>query len=83
MKRWKNTRTTTIVILIIFVLYLLYKMYLCTKMSYPHDSLGVTMYNWFDQFQLELAFIAYIFGIPMIVDITLLILSIIKIKKQN
>ncbi len=83
MKRWKNTRTTTIVILIIFVLYLLYKMYLCTKMSYPHDSLGVTMYNWFDQFQLELAFIAYIFGIPMIIDITLLVLSIIKIKKHN
>jgi hypothetical protein len=53
------------------------------RMSYPHDSLGVTMYNWFDQFQLELAFIAYIFGIPMIVDITLLVLSIKKLKKHN
>ena len=83
MKKWKIIRTVTIVILILFALFVLYKMFLCMKMSYPHDSLGVTMYNWFDQFQLELAFIAYIFGIPMIIDITLLVLSIKKIKKHN
>lgn len=52
-------------------------------MEYPHPMLGIDAHNWGDQFRTDLLFILYLFGIPLIIDIVLLVISIVKLKNKN
>lgn len=83
MKKWRITRSITIVLLVIFLLYLLIDAIFCMNMTYPHPMLGVDALNWVDQFSVDLLFIAIIWGVPLIVDIVLMVVSIIKIKNDR
>lgn len=81
MKKWKIIEIVTIIILVVFVMYLVFDAVTCTQMDYPHPMLGIEAYTWIDQFSVDLYFILIIFGLPIMIDIILLIVSIIKLKK--
>lgn len=52
-------------------------------MEYPHPMLGLDAYNWLDQFKTDLIITLYLFGIPLLIDIILLVISIIKLKNRQ
>jgi len=83
MKKWKIINKISIVIILIFVVFLIYNLISCYmyKGNYPYPALGIDINNWYEQFCLNMYFICYICGIPLLVDIILLIISIIKLKK--
>ena len=85
MKKWKITLYITSILIIIFLIFVFTNAILCytAKVSYPYPALGFDVHNWFEQFYINLSFILYIAGLPIIIDITFLIISIIKIKKQK
>ena len=82
MKKWKLIRAITTVILIIFIVIVLWNFIsdYTAKVKYPYPALGIDINNWFDRFCMNLGFLLYIGGIPMIIDIVFMIISIIKIK---
>ena len=82
MKNWKLIKIITSIILIFSILYLIYDAISCMNMKYPHPMLGADAMTWIDQFMTDLWFFATIFGIPLIIDIVLLIKSIKNTKKQ-
>lgn len=49
-------------------------------MSYPHPMLGIDAHNWIEQFTVDITFIMIIWGVPLIIDVVLIIISINKIK---
>ena len=84
MKKWKIVRTLTISILCIFVLYSIYLANVCynSNRSYPYEAFGAVMINnWFESFMLGMMLRLYILGVPLIIDIIFMIVSIKKIKK--
>ena len=83
MKKWKTIRTITTLIIIIFIVIVLWNLIssYTAKVTYPYPALGIDINNWLDRFCLNMGFILYIGGIPIIIDIVLMIISIIKIKK--
>lgn len=84
MKKWKIIRILTISILCIFALYSIYIASECYKSNsiYPYEALGAVMINnWVEAFWLEMMLRLYILGIPLIINIIFMIVSIIKIKK--
>lgn len=81
MKKWKIVKTITIVILILAIAYLLYDLFICLSIDYPVPMLGVDAYNWTDLFLVDCMFFFFVFGIPLVIDIILLIVSLVKIKK--
>lgn len=81
MKKWKIIKIVTIIIPIIFMLNVIIDIIACMNMSYPHPSLGIDTHNWFEQFQIDMAFIMLYWIIPLIVDVILLVVSIKKTKK--
>ena len=83
MKKWKRIRTITTLIIIIFIVIVLWNLISAytAKVTYPYPALGIDINNWLDRFCLNMGFILYIGGIPIIIDIVLMIISIIKIKK--
>ena len=84
MKKWKKIRVLTISILCIFVFYSIYIAIVCCKMNYPYEALGaVKINNWLEAFGLEMMFRLFILGIPLIINIIFLIVSIIKTKKYQ
>ena len=85
MKKWKTIRTITTLILIIFIVIVLWNLISAytAKVTYPYPALGIDINNWFDRFCLNIGFVLYIIGIPMIIDVVLMIISIIKIKKSR
>ncbi len=83
MKKWKIIRGITIGILILFFIRIIVDIIICMNMKYPHPMLGIDAYKWTDQFAVDMVFAFYIFGIPLIIDIVLLIISIVKIKKYK
>lgn len=83
MKKWKNVRIVTVTILVLFVLYLIIDVITCINMEYPHPMLGLDAYNWLDQFKTDLILTLYLFGIPLLIDIILLVISIIKLKNRQ
>lgn len=80
MKKWKIIRFITITFLIIFFLYLISDVINCINMSYPHPMLGIDAHNWIEQFTVDITFIMIIWGVPLIIDVVLIIISINKIK---
>lgn len=86
MKKWKKIRVLTISILCIFALYSIYIAIVCCKRNctYPYEALGaVEINNWMEAFRLEMMLRLFILGIPLIINIIFLIVSIIKIKKYQ
>lgn len=83
MKKWNIIRNITVSLLVLFVIYLIVDVICCINMEYPHPMLGIDAYNWGDQFRTDLLFILYLFGIPLIIDIVLLVISIVKLKNKN
>ena len=83
MKKWKVIRNITVSLLVLFVIYLIIDVICCINMEYPHPMLGIDAHNWGDQFRTDLLFILYLFGIPLIIDIVLLVISIVKLKNKN
>lgn len=83
MKKWKIIRIITIAIIILFIAYVIIDAIVCMNMVYPHPMLGIDAYNWLDQFKVDLAFMMIIWGIPLLIDIALLIVSVLKIKKNG
>ena len=83
MKKWKIIFKITLAILIIFIIIAIIhaiSVY-SSDVTYPYSALGTDVHNWFDAFMIDIAFYLYIFGMPLIIDIILFIISIIKIKK--
>lgn len=83
MIRWKVIRNITISLLVLFVIYLIIDVTCCINMEYPHPMLGIDAYNWMDQFRTDLIFTLYLFGMPLIIDIVLLVISIVKLKNKK
>lgn len=81
MRKWKIIRFITIVFFIIFFLYLLSDAVNCMNMSYPHPMVGIDASNWIEQFTVDLLFIMINWGIPLVIDIVLMIIFVIKVKK--
>ena len=84
-KKWKIILIVTSIILIICVLRIIIDAIYCYTLDikYPYPTLGIDIHNWYEQFRLDMVFFFYIMGIPLIVDIILLIVSIIKLKKKG
>lgn len=81
MKKWKTIKFITLIVLVVFIMYLAYDAIKCINMNYPHPTLGIDAYTWLDQFIVDLTFIFIIYGIPLIIDTIIFIISLIKIKK--
>ena len=83
MKKWNIIRNITVSLLVLFVIYLIIDVICCINMESPQPMLGIDAYSWIDQFRTDLLFILYLFGIPLIIDIVLLVISIVKLKNKN
>ena len=81
MKKWKIIKIITIIALLAFIMFLVLDTIICMNMKYPHPMLGMDAYTWIDQFKVDLMIIFIYFGIPLIVDIILLIVAITRTKK--
>jgi hypothetical protein len=51
-------------------------------MTYPHPVMGMDAGNWFDQYLVNLAFTLMAVGVPLIIDVVLMVISIIKSRKR-
>ena len=83
MKKWKVIRNVTVSLLVLFFIYLIMDATFCINMEYPHPMLGIDAYNWMDQFRTDLIFTLYLFGLPLIIDIVLLVISIVKLSNKD
>ena len=84
-KKWKKILILASIILVICVLRIIIDAIHCyiVDIKYPYPALGIDIHNWYEQFRLDMVFFFYIMGIPLIVDIILSIVFIIKIKKEG
>ena len=84
-KKWKIILIVTSIILIICVLRIIIDEIYCytVDIKYPYPALGIDIHNWYEQFRLDMVFFFYIIGIPLIIDIVILIIAIIKLKKKG
>lgn len=84
-KRWKIVLIITSIFLLLCLLRIIGDGICCYMWDgkYPYPALGIDINNWYEQFKLDMAFFFFIMGIPILIDIILLIISIIKIKKYN
>ena len=84
-KKWKIILIVTSIILIICVLRIIIDAIYCytVDIKYPCPALGIDIHNWYEQFRLDMVFFFYIMGIPLIIDIVLLIIAIIKLKRKD
>ena len=57
--------------------------YSIADVNYPQPSIAGDIENWFEDFIVSLAIQMIIIGIPLVIDIILLIVSIIKIRSTN
>ncbi len=82
MKIWKIIRDITVIMLILFIGYIAYRGIMqFIDGNYYSDSMGVTMYYWYERFGVELIFIGLAYFIPVFFDIMLFIVSIIRMKE--
>ncbi len=82
MKKWQIIKYITITILVAFIIYIIFDAVKCMQMNYPHPTLGTDAHNWFDQFRVDLIFILITCGIPLIIDIILLVKSTKKLSSK-
>ena len=84
-KKWKIILIISSIILIICILVAIFDAISCytRDIQYPYPALGIDVFHWYEQFRINMVFFLYIMGIPLIIDISLLILAIIKLKKKG
>ena len=82
MKKWKIIRVITIIVLVLYFVRIIADLVACLRMSYPHPMLGVDANWWGDQYSLDLAFFFTAFGLPLVLDIVLFIISTKKTKEK-
>ncbi len=85
-KKWKIIKIITTLILCVFLIFCICKAVKIYHMNtnYPYEALGaIKINNWMQEFLLEMTMTLYMFGIPLIVDIVFLIISIIKLNRQD
>lgn len=83
MKKWKRILKISIAFLIVFICIIIINAIICytSNQAYPYPALGIDVSSWIDQFTINTTFILYILGIPLITDIILIFVSIMKINK--
>ena len=82
MKKWKIIRVITIIVLVLYFVRIIADLVACLRMSYPHPMLGIDANYWYDQFWVDMIFFGIYGGIPLIIDIVLLIISCKKLKEK-
>lgn len=82
MKNWKRVFYITLAILIVFLIYVGFLAWNCysVNLTYPRPAMGVDINNWIEYFVMELWVRLIVFGVPLLIDVVLLIKSIVKIK---
>jgi len=85
MKFWRKMLKITVAVIILFIILVLCMMlkYFTADVDYPYPALGVDISNWFEAFTLELAFFMMIAGVPLLVNIILMITSVVKLRKSK
>lgn len=83
MKKWKIIKIITIGVLALFIVSQVYDAVQCMQLQYPQLALGIETFSWIEQYSIQLTFTMIWAGIPLIVDIVLLIISIVKTSKQG
>ncbi len=83
MKKWKKIKIITILVIVAFYIRVGILAYSDITMTYPTNILGMMTYDWTDIFAIDFVFILIIWLIPLIIDITLLIIASKKLKKKN
>ena len=83
MKKWKIIKIVTIAVLALFIVSQVYVAFQCMQLQYPQPALGIETHSWIEQYSIQLTFTMIWAGIPLIVDIVLLIISIVKTRKQG
>lgn len=82
MKIWKIIRVIAVIMLICFAGYVAYRGIIqFLDGNYYSDSMGITVYYWYERFSIELIFICLKYFIPVFFDIMLLIASIARTKE--
>lgn len=84
MKKWKVIKVITLIVVIIFLIFIgsmvinefLYG-------NYYVDYLGCTTFYWYERVSIKIELSLYIFGIPLLIDLIVFIISIMKIKKYR
>ena len=83
MKKWKIIIFITIGVLALFIVSQVYDAVQCMQLQYPQLALGIETFSWIEQYSIQLTFTMIWAGIPLIVDIVLLIISIVETRKQG
>lgn len=84
MKKWKIIRNITLALLVCFMIfagYIIINGFLAG--NYYDDIFGVTIFYWFQHVWVFLCLYLYVFGIPLLIDFIILMISIIRIKKLS
>ena len=84
MKKWKIIRNITLALLVCFIIfagYIIINGFLAG--NYYDDIFGVTIFYWFQHVWVVLCLYLYVFGIPLLIDVIILIISIIRLKKLS
>ena len=84
-KKWKIILIISSIILIICILMAISDAISCytRDIQYPYPALGIAVSHWYEQFIIDIVLALYIIGIPLIIDIVLLIIAIIKLKRKD
>lgn len=82
-KFWNKVRFFSIAVYVIFVIISIADIFvvLLNDVTYPYVALGLDVHNWFEQYQIDMAFIVYVGAIPIVIATVLLIIAIVKLKK--
>ena len=84
MKKWKIIRNITLALLVCFMIfagYIIINGFLAG--NYYDEIFGVTIFYWFQHVWVVLCLYLYVFGIPLLIDVIILIISIIRLKKLS
>jgi len=83
MKKYKVMRITSIGIFGLFIVNLIINMISCMYLDYPHEALGVTVWNWTEQFSINFLFLLIYWSIPLVTAAILFVISILKLNKSK
>ena len=83
MKKWKIIKIVTIAVLALFIVSQVYDAFQCMQLQYPQLALGIETHSWIEKYFFDLAFTMIWAGIPLLVDIVLLIISLVKTRQQG
>ena len=84
MKKWKVIRIITLIILICFIIFAGYIIIgNLLEGNYYNDILGCTTFYWYERAWMLMMLYLDILGIPLLIDVAIFILSVLKIKKLS